>query len=235
MAANGCQWLPMAAKGGQWRSVRLGLHSAVAVAHLELRPHLVVHLGEGNVRARQLAHLVVERVVEHLLILVACEEEVSVETLVPAMRPCPRLHVQQRLFKVPRLLVAHRLRHAVRAEVDVHAPRLARVLPVRPVDTIDGPWPAQEALLVAMVVNADGEDEKRVDVELLVEELEAVLHRIDGHHDVLHHVLGDDRFADRRCHEELDEGDLGRAEPTEQIAVQRVVAKRDQVVELPED
>eukprot|EP00302_Diacronema_sp_CCMP2436_P006588 CAMPEP_0179900642 /NCGR_PEP_ID=MMETSP0982-20121206/39241_1 /TAXON_ID=483367 /ORGANISM="non described non described, Strain CCMP 2436" /LENGTH=174 /DNA_ID=CAMNT_0021798939 /DNA_START=866 /DNA_END=1389 /DNA_ORIENTATION=+ len=80
-----------------------------------------------------------------------------------------------------------------------------------------------------------GKTSSGVDLELLVEELEAARHAVDGHDDVLHHVLGDHRLANRSRHEELDEGNLGCAKPSEKVAVERVVAEGDQVVELPED
>mmetsp|Transcript_8605 Transcript_8605/g.21966 ORF Transcript_8605/g.21966 Transcript_8605/m.21966 type:complete len:404 (-) Transcript_8605:149-1360(-) len=89
--------------------------------------------------------------------------------------------------------------------------------------------------MLAVVVDADGEDEQRVDLPLLVEEFDRIRQIVHRQNNVLHHLLCDGRLADAGRQHEFEHGRLGRAEPAEQVAVPHVVAEGDEILKHPED
>lgn len=86
---------------------------------------------------------------------------------------------------------------------------------------------------LGVIVDSNREDEERVDLKHLVEKIDAAGHLVDWDDDILHHMLVDDVSSDLRGHAELEEGHLWCSEPSQSVAVEWVVAERNQVSQLP--
>eukprot|EP00053_Salpingoeca_punica_P014649 m.133423 g.133423 ORF g.133423 m.133423 type:complete len:430 (-) comp16511_c0_seq2:523-1812(-) len=216
-------WFPLSLALG---SRLLGLLLA-EVDQAGLRLDLLIGLREGVGGAEAGAAGLEEGVVEHRAELVPRAEDVRVAGLPAAHLPRPVLHGARSPLRVELPAFLDHLWRAVGADVDPEAPVLALLEAVLA--------RVQEARLVAAVVDAHREDEERVDVEPLVEVLQADAELAQRHDGLLHDVCVDRGLADDGALEELEQRNLGSAEPAPERAVDRVVGEGDHVLQLPED
>src|SRR5690606_14565179 len=94
---------------------------------------------------------------------------------------------------------------------------------------------AEEALIRAVIEDADREDEERVGLEALMHERHRRLEVADREEHVLRHVTMDELLPHLLRHRLLQEAHLRRAEPAQEPAVERVVREGDELADLPED
>mmetsp|Transcript_45022 Transcript_45022/g.144884 ORF Transcript_45022/g.144884 Transcript_45022/m.144884 type:complete len:466 (+) Transcript_45022:180-1577(+) len=204
--------------GGEVRYARLGLD-------------LVIHLWEGVDAVVPLARLVEEREVEHLAQLGRRAKDVGVERLPASDLARPVLHRADVLLCVPDRALAHGTRDAVGSEVDPQPGGLALL----DLGRAGGEQAGRAARLRRVVEDAHREDEERVGAEPVVELCDAFREAPQRHDALLHDVRVDGGSADDGPLRQLEERDLGRAEPAPEGAVERVVGEGDHVLELPKD